>query len=158
MQRDMQAILDGAAAGAIGTAGMSAWMLAAGRLGIMGEQPPDKIAGAALDAAGAHGRNEETQDALASALHFAFGIGSGALFAALHRRLPFKVPAAFHGMLFGCLVWVTSYQGWLPALGIMPPASRDRPGRQPAMFVAHLIYGALLGAAVGRRGQVTSEK
>ncbi|MCA1665862.1 MAG: DUF1440 domain-containing protein, partial [Thermomicrobia bacterium] len=79
------------------------------------------------------------------------------LFGVLHRRLPFRVPAALHGMVFGSLVWVTSYQGWIPALGIMPPASDDRPDRPRVMFLAHLLYGALLGTVVARRYEGADE-
>lgn len=150
MQHDVRAMRDGAIGGALGTVGMSALMLAAGEIGLIGEQPPDTIAGAALDAAGIHMRDEESQDALATLLHFGFGIGCGALFGVLHRRVPLRLPAALHGMLFASLVWATSYQGWVPGLGIMPPASRDHPARPRVMIVAHLIYGALLGSIVGR--------
>jgi hypothetical protein len=153
MQRDVKAIVDGIVGGGIGTAGMSAFMLAAEKAGLMGEHPPDLIAGAALEAMGIHQRDEEKQDALAVLLHFGFGIGMGALFGLVHRRLPFRVPAALHGLLYGTLVWAASYQGWVPALGIMPPASDDRPDRPRAMLVAHWVYGAILGLVVDRRGE-----
>ncbi|MCA1723436.1 MAG: DUF1440 domain-containing protein, partial [Thermomicrobia bacterium] len=107
---------------------------------------------------GVHAPDEQDQDALATALHFGFGMGSGALFGLLHRRLPFRVPAALHGMFFASLIWVTSYQGWVPALGIMPPASEDRPDRPRVMFLVHLVYGAILGAIVARRGDDSNEK
>ncbi len=152
MQRDLRAALDGALGGVVATVGMSAFMLAAGKAGLMGEQPPDKIAGAALDAAGVHARDEEEQDALATLLHFGFGTSCGVLFGVVHRRLPFRFPAAMHGMFYAFLIWMASYQGWIPALGIMPPASRDHPTRPRTMIVAHLIYGALLGTVVARRG------
>ena len=100
MQRDVKAVLDGALGGVLGTAGMSGLMLAAGKAGLMGEHPPDKIAGAALDAVGIHEPDEEAQDAVASVLHLGFGMGCGALFGLLHRRLPFRVPGALHGMFF----------------------------------------------------------
>jgi hypothetical protein len=151
MQRDVKAVLDGAFGGVLGTAGMSGLMLAAGKAGLMGEHPPDKIAGAALDAVGIHEPDEEAQDAVASVLHLGFGMGCGALFGLLHRCLPFRVHGALHGMFFASIIWATSYQGWLPALGIMPPASEDHPDRPRVMFVAHLIYGALLGTIVERR-------
>ena len=151
MQRDLQAISDGALGGAVGTTAMSAFMLAAGRLGLMGEHPPEKIVAAALDAAGVNPRDEKTQDALAGLLHFGFGMSTGALFAVIHRRLPARIPGAAHGMVFGSIVWALSYQGWVPALGIMPPASRDRPARPVVMFLAHLIFGAMLGNVVSRR-------
>ncbi|MGI8855899.1 MAG: DUF6789 family protein [Thermomicrobiales bacterium] len=153
MQRDLKAILDGALGGAVGTVGMSSLMLAAAKAGLMGEHPPDTIAGAALDAVGVHEPDEEAQDAAATLLHFGFGIGCGALFGLLHRRLPFRVPGALHGMVFASIVWATSYQGWVPALGIMPPASEDRPDRPRVMLLAHLVYGALLGSIVERRSE-----
>ncbi len=149
MQRDVKAILDGAFAGAVGTATMSAVMLAAGESGLMGEQPPDKIAGALLEAVGTHDSDEQEQGAVAAALHFGFGIGMGALFELLHRRLPQWIPGALHGVFFGTLVWAASYQGWVPALGIMPPASDDRPDRPRVMLIAHWVYGATLGVLVG---------
>jgi hypothetical protein len=114
MQRDMRAILDGALGGVVGTAGMSAFMLAAGKAGLMGEHPPDTIAGAALDAVGIRQQDEEAQNALAILLHFGFGISCGMLFGVLHRRLPLRLPAALHGMIFAAIIWVTSYQGWIP--------------------------------------------
>lgn len=151
MQRDLKAILDGAMGGGIATAVMSAVMVAAQQAGLMGEEPPEKITAAALDAVGLEERDAATQDVLASLLHFGFGIGMGALFGVLHRRLPFRVPAAVHGVVFGSLVWAVSYQGWVPALGIMPPASDDRPDRPRVMLFAHWVYGAILGAILTRR-------
>lgn len=151
MQRDLRAIFDGAIGGAIGTAGMSALMLAAGKAGLMGEQPPDKIAGAALDALGVHEPDGKVQDAVATALHFVFGTGAGVLFGVLHRRLPFRAPGALYGMLFAAIIWGTSYQGWIPGLGIMPLASEDRPDRPRVMLLVHLVYGVILGIIVARR-------
>jgi len=149
MQRDVKAILDGVMGGGIATVGMSALMLVAREAGLMGEQPPEKITAMALDAVEIEDPDEATQDVLASLLHF--GIGTGALFAVLHCRLPFRVPAAVHGVVFGSLVWLLSYQGWVPALGIMPSASRDRPDRPRVMLVAHRVYGAILGTIVACR-------
>jgi len=151
MQRDIKAVVDGAIGGGIGTTGMSVVMLVAGQAGLMGAQPPEVITAAALDAGSIDERDEKTRDVLASLLHFGFGIGMGALFGLLHRRLPLRISATAQGVIFGSLIWVTSYQGWVPALGIMPPASRDRPDRPRVMLLAHWVYGALLGAAVARR-------
>ena len=60
----------------------------------------------------------------------------------------FSVLVAFvNGVaLFGIAVWAVSYAGWVPKLGLMQPPSRDRPGRPTAMILAHLVYGATLGA------------
>ncbi len=92
--------------------------------------------------------------ALAVALHFAFGAGVGALFGVLHAQLPARVRRhpALSGAAYATLVWAVSYQGWVPALGILPPATRDAPGRPATMLLAHWVYGATLGVVVARRG------
>ena len=41
--------------------------------------------------------------------------------------------------------------GWVPALGIMPPADRNRRDRQTVMLAAHVIYGTALAVMVGPR-------
>ena len=145
--------MDGALGGLLGTAAMSAGMLAAGKLGLMGEQPPEIITAGVLDAAGVRPDDERARDALASVAHFAFGVAGGSVFAVLHRRLGLPIPAAAHGLIYASLVWSVSYLGWVPALRLMPSAQRDRPDRPLVMILAHWLYGSVLGAVVGLRGR-----
>jgi len=151
MQRDVRAIVDGALGGAIGTAAMSAVMAVGAKLGLLGTAPPETIAAQALAAVGIRRRKEEAQDVLTVVGHVGFGIAIGALFAVLHRRLRLPIPPAIHGIVFATIVWVVSYKGWVPALGLRPPPERDRPGRPATMLVAHWVFGWMLGAIVGRR-------
>ena len=116
-------------------------MLAAGRAGLMGRQPPEAIvrrAGALAD--------EEPRGRLADALavlaHLGFGAGTGAAYALLP---PSRRPVA-RGTAVATGVYAVSYAGWVPALGALPRADRDRPPRQAVMLAAHLLYGAVLGA------------
>lgn len=139
-------LLRGAAAGTVATLPMSGVMLLAGRLGLMGRQPPKKITEASLEAADAPVEDEDTRNVLASIAHLGFGAGMGMLFAVLHRRFRPPGPAAAHGMAFGLAVWAGSYKGWVPALGILPPPEHDRPGRVRTMVLAHLVFGAVLAA------------
>jgi hypothetical protein len=132
---------------------MSGVMIAAQRLGLMGEMPPEKITARLLDRAGWKSRSRRSQDLLSALLHLGFGGAGGALFALAERRPHPPLPTVPAGILFGCAVWLVSYQGWVPALRIMAPPSRDRPGRPQAMLAAHLVYGAVLGAIVGCTGQ-----
>jgi hypothetical protein len=37
-----------------------------------------------------------------------------------------------------------------PALNLLPPAMRDRPGRPPVMIAAHLVYGVLTAVVTDR--------
>lgn len=153
MQRDVKAILDGAMGGCVATAAMSALMVAGEKAGFMDRHPPEEIADAVLDAVGVPDSHEKTEDALAVALHFGFGIGMGSLFALLHRRLRLPISPILHGMIFGSLIWAVSYKGWVPGLGIMPPPERDYPGRPQTMLFVHWVYGGILGALVGRHDE-----
>jgi hypothetical protein len=129
---------------------MSSVMLGAKRLGLMGELPPEKVTARFLDWAGWRPRPHRAQDLISAATHLGFGAAAGAVFAAVELCSRPPVPAVPSGILFGAAVWLVSYQGWIPALEIVPPPRRDRPGRAPSMFAAHLVYGAVLGALVGR--------
>ena len=140
----------GAVAGTLATGLMSAVMLGAKRIGLMGEMPPEKITARFLDRLGWTSRSSRTQDLMATITHVGFGAAAGSLFAILERRLRPPAPPVLAGVGFATGVWLVSYQGWVPALGIMAPPSRDRPGRPQSMLVAHLVFGAVLGALLGR--------
>jgi hypothetical protein len=147
MQDDGRAIVAGALGGAAGTLVMSAVMEGARRAGLLGRHPPELITAAALDAADAP-REGGTQAALAALAHLGFGVLAGALFGPLDRRLRAPGGPVARGVAYGSLIWAVSYAGWVPALGILPPPGRDRPGRPATMLVAHWVYGAVLGATV----------
>ena len=134
----MRAVLRGALAGAAATVPMSAVMLALRKH--MGEQPPDVITAQAAHAVGAEPTETEA-DAMASVAHLAFGAVGGAAYA----LLPKWGPSPLRGVLTGLGIWATAYQGWVPALEIMPPASKDQPKRPGIMIAAHVVYGAVLG-------------
>jgi hypothetical protein len=134
------ALSRGAAAGAVATAAMSALMLAAGRTGRMGRQPPEAIVrrAGAVTAGEPRGRLAE---GLAVVAHLAFGVGTGAAYALLPRsRRP-----VLRGLAVGELVYAVSYAGWVPALGALPQPHRDRTTRQVVMVAAHAVYGTVLG-------------
>jgi hypothetical protein len=134
----MNALLRGALAGAAATVPMSVVMLALRKH--MGEQPPDAIAKKAAGAVGASPTENQT-DALASVAHLAFGAMGGAAYA----LLPKWGPPPLRGVLTGLAIWASAYQGLVPALEIMPPASEDQPKRPGIMIGAHVVYGAVLG-------------
>ncbi len=135
------ALTRGATAGTVATAAMSALMLAAGRAGLMGRQPPEAIVRRAGQLAATEPRGR-LADALASAAHLAFGAGTGAAYA----LLPPAGRPVVRGVAAGTAVYAVSYAGWVPALGALPTAGDDRTPRQAAMLAAHVVYGAVLGA------------
>jgi uncharacterized membrane protein YagU involved in acid resistance len=146
----MKRVLRGAAAGTLATGAMSMVMLGAKRVGLMGGMPPEKITAKLLKRAGVR-RSAAQQDALATVLHFGFGAAAGAGFGVVApRRVTVRVPA---GMAYGAAIWGVSYLGWVPALGIMAPAQRDRVDRQAMMLAGHLIFGATLGLLAGSQAK-----
>jgi hypothetical protein len=147
----MNPFLRGTFGGLVATGAMSVPMLLGSRFGRMGKQPPERITEDALDAVDVELDSERAEHMLATAAHVLFGAGAGALFGVLHSRLEPAGSPIVHGIGFGVIVWATSYLGWVPMLGILPPAPRDRPDRSRIMFASHLVYGAVLGMLVGAR-------
>ncbi|WP_413249430.1 hypothetical protein [Sinomonas flava] len=82
-------------------------------------------------------------------------MAGGALYAC---AVPGRLQEPGTGTAFGALVWLASYEGWLPALGIFPPAHEDRPSRSVSIFLAHLVYGWTLGWAAQRLRQKAAER
>jgi len=144
-RRPAQDVVRGGLAGAAATVVMSALMLAAGRAGLMGQQPPEAIVRRTGDLVGKQPQGR-TADVLASAAHVAFGAGTGAAYALLP---PGRWPVA-RGTAVGLGVYAASYAGWVPTLGALPPADEDRSDRQVVMAAAHVLYGAVLGALDAR--------
>lgn len=132
-------LLSSAGAGTFATAMMSGVMALGKKLGLLGEPPPHRIVRKVL------GRPRPARLAAPASLasHFAFGAALGMV----HGSLPPALRRSLGvGCAFGALVWAASYVHVLPALGIMPRPSRDRPGRPTTMLVAHLVFGATLAA------------
>lgn len=149
MKALVKGLLLGAVAGAAATIPMSAVMGGAQKAGFIHKQPPKEIIEDAVEAADTD-PSEETKNRLSVLNHFLFGAVAGAAFGAGRRLLPtdkYDVPV---GIAYGLTVWLVSYQGWVPAMNIMPPASDDKPGRPQWMAIAHVVFGASLAAMVRR--------
>lgn len=141
--------LTGMIAGAVATVPMTAVMIAAQRLGFLGEAPPRLMTDFAFLKAQVPIPEKQEELAIAGSVHFGFGSASGALFGILAR--PRSAPSGvLQGMAFGLALWFVSYHGWVPALHIMPPPEEDRPHRPLVMVLAHIVYGSVLGWIAGR--------
>ncbi|MCW2878727.1 MAG: hypothetical protein JWQ95_2827 [Sphaerisporangium sp.] len=138
-------LVNGAVSGVLATAAMSAVMLAGDRAGLMGEHPPKRIVRAMLP--GHKRRPKPAEGVLGTVAHFGFGAACGGLFAVVVDGREPRVPL---GAVYGLAIWAVSYHGWVPALGILPPVHRDRPGRQAVMAVGHAVYGTALVLALNR--------
>lgn len=149
MNRIGRAAAGGAVAGGIATTAMTVFMKLAQWTGLYRDEiPPKKITGRALAAVGARARlDEEAETALTAAGHWAFGMLGGALFGGLHKLLRLPIPTFVHGIIFGLLVWLVSYLGWLPAAGLLRHPAHQRRDQALMPLLAHVVYGASLGAA-----------
>ena len=132
----------GAAAGAVATAAMSVVMLGARRLH-GGEPEPELVTEGTLGKAGVS-LDERTANVASSVSHLAYGCAAGALFAAARPHL--SLPAPVLGPAYGLVLSLGSYEGWLPAVNILPPLHDLRAERAVPLLAAHLVYGAVLAA------------
>ena len=87
--------------------------------------------------------SDETARDLTLAAHFVYGAACGALLAAANPR-----PGKVQGAAAGAAVWLGSYMGWIPALGILKPAT-EHPARRNALMIAvHFVWGSATAAAL----------
>lgn len=131
-------MLIGAIAGFVGTMAMtSAMRKLHKRLPDKERYPltPREIVDSTAEAAGVELSGEAAKDTTTAA-HFLYGAGSGALLGALQTPVS---PVA--GAMAGAAVWVGSYMGWIPAGGILKPATGHPARRNGAMIAAHLVWG-----------------
>lgn len=136
----MATALRGAVAGVAATIAMTVQMWWADRSGRVDAVAPEHIAGAALTAL--HLAPSRRQHLVTTGVaHFGYGAAAGLVHTVLARgrRRPLR-----SGVAYGLGLAVAGYQGWVPALGILPPLTRQMPGRRTEILGSHLVYGAAL--------------
>jgi uncharacterized membrane protein YagU involved in acid resistance len=79
----------------------------------------------------------------AMAAHFLYGGACGAAVAVLRPS-----PSITEGAAAGVAIWFASYFGWVPAFGILQPASAHPAQRNALMIAAHLVWGAATARAL----------
>ena len=145
-------LFKGALAGFIATAPMSVAMTMGWRLLPKHEQyhlPPRQITEEISERVGVDDYlNEEGLIGLTIASHFGYGALFGGLYGLFEEHLP--VPASVKGALSGLALWAGSYLGWLPAMDILPPATRQPRRRNLLMILAHIVWGVARGEGVRR--------
>jgi hypothetical protein len=127
-------------------------MAVAGAAGLLGTAPPRRVVDEAVEQAPGPDPSSPTRNVLATGLHLIVGgvmaLGIVPLLVGLRGAGPRFRRHVAAGAALGVSLYVLNYAGLAPALGILPPPTRDRPGRQPTMLAAHLVYGIVLGAVV----------
>ncbi len=75
--------------------------------------------------------------------HFAYGAAAGGLYPLIAGKI--ASPGWLRGILYGGLVWLVSYMGWVPAANLLPSPTDTPTRRNILMITAHVVYGATLG-------------
>jgi uncharacterized membrane protein YagU involved in acid resistance len=78
-----------------------------------------------------------------TAAHFAYGAAMGAMIAAMNPD-----PKKRTGAAAGAAIWLASYMGWIPAVGILEPATKHPARRNLLMIAVHLVWGAATAASL----------
>ncbi len=95
------------------------------------------------------GNREQTA---AMGAHLAYSAVTGAGYGLARSSIPavrrFPTPAA--GALFGLAVWAASFQGLLPALGVMKATTEHPPKRWPAPLIGHTVFGVVTAAVAAK--------
>jgi len=68
-------------------------------------------------------------------------LGLAALSGLLRLRSPGRTIAA--GAILGALVWAIGFEGWLPAVGLLPFAHRIPLKKHTSGLVSHVAYGTI---------------
>lgn len=139
-------LVSGAVAGAAATGVMSIVMGAAKQAGLVDKLSPRHITDSALHAVDASPRTEATANTATAVAHLGYGVAMGSLYSVLAGRRANPVT----GVAFGLAIAAASYQGWVPAAGILPSFTDMPSGRRASLLASHVVYGAVLGAVAGR--------
>ena len=144
--------LAGALAGLAATAPMSLAMVVMERFLPLWDRyplPPTQITGKISRVVGLRQHMDRSQrDAAVVVAHFAYGTLAGTLFPPVARTM--RLSPVLRGVVFGIAVWTGSYLGWLPALGVLRPATEHPARRTALMITAHVIWGAVTGVLYER--------
>ena len=112
--------------------------------------PPRQVTEGLAEKAGVNERlDEEEREAATWVSHFAYGATCGAIYGAVSGEKTDE-HALLAGVGFGLAVWAGSYLGWLPAAGIISPATEHPARRTALMIAAHAVWGATTAVGVER--------
>ena len=109
--------------------------------------PPRRVAaGLARKLGFAQYMGTPEREGLTWASHFAYGAGTGGAYGLLDPALEKAIPhPAGRGAAYGLAVWLLSYFGWLPAVGITSPQFRRPLRRNTTLVLSHLVWGVTTG-------------
>lgn len=142
----LSSLVDGAVAGMVATAPMTAVMVACKQLLPLEDQyalPPEEIVEDVAHVAQLRGALEtDLKQPTVWAAHYSYGALMGVIYGALTRGCPTR--SIRRGVTFGAAVWAANYLAALPAANSKASASRESLARNGMMIASHLAWGAVL--------------
>lgn len=141
-------VVRGVAAGAIGTAVMTAGQMAYYKItGAQGSQTPAEVGKRVIEGVLHRTVPEEKMEPLNNAMHWGYGTSWGIAYGlAAGSRRPAGDGSVTGGLAFGTAVWGASLVH-LPAMGLSPPVWQMPPSSIAPDLGFHLLYGAAVGCA-----------
>jgi hypothetical protein len=135
--------------GALGAMAMTGLRTLTVNAGIVEQPPPQAIVRQWLPGMrGPRVRGRGRRRATEELLHWSYGAGGGAVFAALPAGLRRQTWA---GPVYGLLIWLSFEIGIAPLLGLKQ-ARQVRPAERAALAADHLLYGFVVSGP-RRRGR-----
>jgi hypothetical protein len=107
----------------------------------------ERIANAIAKGVFDHELTKSEKETAGTAVHYAFGVATGALYGAMAEILPDITIGA--GLPFGAFVWVTADEGAVPALGLSKAPTEYPLSTHAYALASHFVYG--LTAEIVRR-------
>jgi hypothetical protein len=85
---------------------------------------------------------ERIESLSASGMHLGYGATFGILYGLLRPHASDRPPSIIiEGSLLGLAVWSIGYLGWMPAAGLIPPVTKQKPAQVAGPIVQHIAYG-----------------
>lgn len=86
-----------------------------------------------------HHLTKPEKEKVGAAVHYAFGVSSGAIYGAVTEVMP--AAAVCEGTAFGAAVWALADEAIVPALGLSKSPKEYPPSTHIYSLATHLVYG-----------------
>jgi uncharacterized membrane protein YagU involved in acid resistance len=78
--------------------------------------------------------------------HLGYSAAAGAVYGIARENLR-RAPAPLTGAALGLVLWGLSFEGWMPAVGIMERTTDKPMTKWPAPIMGHVLYGVVTALA-----------
>jgi putative membrane protein len=101
-------------------------------------EPPEELAEKIAGHSG-HSLDKQTKETAGEAIHWGFGVATGAAYGALAEFYP--AVTAKEGATFGLTLMSLTHENALPAMGLSAPPEEQTPREHTSEAASHILYG-----------------